>query len=100
MSGLFLQTNYLTSSLYGSVVQLVRTLACHARGQGFETPPNRHPLEVYMIDDKPVIVTDPKKIKEIKEALKSSNIHCINIKPATPSPLPENAAEMWFGKNK
>lgn len=57
-------------------------------------------MEVYMIDDKPVIVTDPKKIKEIKEALKSSNIHCINIKPATPSPLPENAAEMWFGKNK
>ena len=56
--------------------------------------------EIYMIDDKPVIVTDPKKIKEIKEALKSSNIHCINIKPATPSPLPENAAEMWFGKNK
>ena len=56
--------------------------------------------EVYMIDDKPVIVTDPKKIKEIKEALKSSSIHCINIKPATPSPLPENAAEMWFGKNK
>ena len=53
-----------------------------------------------MIDDKPVIVTDPKKIKEIKEALKSSNIHCINIKPATPSPLPENAAEMWFGRNK
>ena len=53
-----------------------------------------------MIDDKPVIVTDPKKIKEIKEALKSSSIHCINIKPATPSPLPENAAEMWFGKNK
>ena len=51
-----------------------------------------------MIDDKPVIVTDPKKIKEIKEALKSSNIHCINIKPATPSPLPENAADMWFGK--
>lgn len=29
-------------------------------------------LEVYMIDDKPVIVTDTKKIKEIKEALKSS----------------------------
>ena len=56
--------------------------------------------EVDVIDDKPVIVTDPKKIKEIKEALKSSNIHCINIKPATPSPLPENAAEMWFGKNK
>ena len=26
---------------YGSVVQLVRTLACHARGRGFEPHPNR-----------------------------------------------------------
>ena len=26
----------------GSVVQLVRTLACHARGRGFESHPNRH----------------------------------------------------------
>ena len=28
-------------ALYGSVVQLVRTLACHARGRGFESHPNR-----------------------------------------------------------
>ena len=28
--------------LYGPVVQLVRTLACHARGQGFESPSGRH----------------------------------------------------------
>ena len=27
---------------FGSVVQLVRTLACHARGRGFEPHPNRH----------------------------------------------------------
>ena len=27
--------------LYGPVVQLVRTLACHARGQGFESPSGR-----------------------------------------------------------
>ena len=27
---------------YGPVVQLVRTLACHARGQGFESPSGRH----------------------------------------------------------
>ena len=27
---------------YGLVVQLVRTLACHARGQGFESPSGRH----------------------------------------------------------
>ncbi len=26
---------------YGSVVQLVRMLACHARGRGFESHPNR-----------------------------------------------------------
>jgi hypothetical protein len=53
-----------------------------------------------MIDDKPVIVTDPKKIKEIKEALQSSMVYTEDITPATPSPLPENAAEMWFGKRK
>ena len=29
-------------NLYGLVVQLVRTLACHARGQGFESPSGRH----------------------------------------------------------
>ena len=27
---------------YGPVVQLVRTLACHARGRGFEPLPGRH----------------------------------------------------------
>ena len=28
-------------TMYGPVVQLVRTLACHARGQGFESPSGR-----------------------------------------------------------
>ena len=28
--------------IHGPVVQLVRTLACHARGQGFESPSGRH----------------------------------------------------------
>ena len=32
-----------TKSFYGPVVQLVRTLACHARGQGFESPSGRQP---------------------------------------------------------
>ncbi len=27
---------------HGPVVQLVRTLACHARGRGFESHPDRH----------------------------------------------------------
>ena len=27
---------------YGLVVQLVRMLACHARGRGFESHPGRH----------------------------------------------------------
>ena len=53
-----------------------------------------------MIDDKPVVVTDPNKIKEIKEALSSSNVYGFDISPALPSQLPENAAEMWFGHNK
>ncbi len=54
-----------------------------------------------MIDDKPVIVTDPKKIKEIKEALKSPSENSFaNVQAAEPDKLPENAAEMWFGKSK
>ena len=53
-----------------------------------------------MLDDKPVVVTDPKKIKEIKEALSSSNVYGSDISPAIPSPLPKNAAEMWFGHNQ
>ena len=31
-----------TPTTYGLVVQLVRTLACHARGRGFEPLPGRH----------------------------------------------------------
>ena len=29
-------------TIYGLVVQLVRTLACHARGRGFDSHPGRH----------------------------------------------------------
>ena len=29
-------------TIYGPVVQLVRTLACHARGRGFDSLPGRH----------------------------------------------------------
>ena len=32
-------------TINGPVVQLVRTLACHARGQGFESPSGRHFFE-------------------------------------------------------
>ena len=31
-----------TDDVPGPVVQLVRTLACHARGRGFESHPDRH----------------------------------------------------------
>ena len=31
-----------TTMFYGLVVQLVRTLACHARGRRFEPVPGRH----------------------------------------------------------
>ena len=53
-----------------------------------------------MIDDKPVIVTDKQKIKEIKEALKSSKGSFTNVKAAEKDKLPENADDMWFGKRK
>ena len=32
---------------YGPVVQLVRTLACHARGRGFESHPGRQMCRFY-----------------------------------------------------
>ena len=32
----------ITSTIYGPVVQLVRTLACHARGRRFESVLDRH----------------------------------------------------------
>ena len=32
-------------TIRGPVVQLVRTLACHARGQGFESPSGRHSVQ-------------------------------------------------------
>ena len=39
-----LQVNQVGSFLCGPVVQLVRTLACHARGRQFEPDPGRHML--------------------------------------------------------
>lgn len=45
-----------------------------------------------------VVVTDEKKIKEIKEALKSTKSSFTNVKAAKPDKLPKNAKEMWFGK--
>lgn len=45
-----------------------------------------------------VVVTDEKKIKEIKEALKSTKNSFANVKAAKPDKLPKNAKEMWFGK--
>ncbi len=36
---------------FGPVVQLVRTLACHARGRGFEPLPGRHILFASVLPD-------------------------------------------------
>ena len=51
-----------------------------------------------MDEYKAVVVTDEKKIKEIREALRSPDKHFAEIKPAAPDKLPENAQKMWFGK--
>ena len=52
-----------------------------------------------MIDDKPVIVTDKQKIKEIKEALKTSKC-TFTIESIEKDKLPENAKELGFSQNK
>lgn len=49
-----------------------------------------------MEEYKAVVVTDEKKIAEIKAALKTTGN--FDIKPAEPDKLPENAQKMWFGK--
>ena len=38
--------DYKTITIFGSVVQLVRTSACHAEGHGFEPRWSRAPVEV------------------------------------------------------
>ena len=51
-----------------------------------------------MEEYKAVVVTDEKKIKEIKRALLSRESSIADIKSAAPDKLPENAQKMWFGK--
>lgn len=47
-----------------------------------------------------VIVTDKKKIEEIRAALQSAEHSIAHIKPAAPDKLPENAKKIWFGIDK
>ena len=51
-----------------------------------------------MEEFKAVVVTDEKKIKEIKRALLSRESSIAEIKPAAPDTLPKNAQKMWFGE--
>ncbi len=54
---------------YGPVVQLVRTLACHARGQGFESPSGRHLL----------FLVRKSKQKELQTRVESILIDCLSL---------------------
>lgn len=47
-----------------------------------------------------VIVTDKKKIEEIRKALQSPDKGFAEIKPAERDKLPENAKKIWFGIDK
>lgn len=47
-----------------------------------------------------VVVTDKRKIEEIKQALQSTESSFEHIKPAEPDKLPENAKKIWFGIDK
>lgn len=50
--------------------------------------------------DENVVITDKKKIEEIRKALQSPDKGFANIKPAEPDKLPENAKKIWFGIDK
>ena len=47
-----------------------------------------------------VIITDKKKIEEIRTALQSAEHSIAHIKPAERDKLPENAKKIWFGIDK
>lgn len=47
-----------------------------------------------------VIITDKKKIEEIRTALQSAEHSIAHIKSAAPDKLPENAKKVWFGIDK
>ena len=47
-----------------------------------------------------VVVTDKRKIEEIKQALQSTESSISHIKPSEPDKLPENAKKIWFGIDK
>ena len=46
-----------------------------------------------------VVVTDKRKIEEIKQALQSTESSFEHIKPAEPDKLPENAKVLFNGDN-
>lgn len=52
--------------------------------------------------DENVVITDKKKIEEIRKALQSPapDKDFANIKPAERDKLPENAKKVWFGIDK
>ncbi len=43
-----------------------------------------------------LIITDPKKIKEILDALNGPRKNILNLKPMDPPELPSDAEEIWF----
>lgn len=55
---------------------------------------------IYKTMNENVIVTDKKKIEEIRKALQLSDKDFANIKPAERDKLPENAKNVWFGIDK
>ena len=52
--------------------------------------------------DENVVITDKRKIEEIRAALQlpAPDKDFANIKPAAPDKLPENAKNVWFGIDK
>ena len=74
---------------YGPVVQLVRTLACHARGRRFEPVPGRH-LKVNYADVAHLVERHLAKVEGASSSLVIRSIfwyHSQAVRPRSAKPL-------------
>ena len=73
---------------YGPVVQLVRTLACHARGRRFEPVPGRH-LKVKNADVAHLVERHLAKVEVASSSLviRSIRYHSQVVRPRSAKPL-------------
>ena len=68
------ETNLSASSNYGPVVQLVRTLACHARGQGFESPSGRQNVAKRLDVGRPIFLKHASVAQLVEQRIENPRV--------------------------